>query len=48
MMMTMVTTTTMMTGGAAEMPDGVGDEFEAALERDKVEFGPLGVAVSPP
>jgi hypothetical protein len=36
-MMTMVAATT-MGGGAAEMPDGVGDEFEAPLERDEAKF----------
>jgi hypothetical protein len=36
------------TGGAAEMPDGVGDEFESPLERDLAEFNPLGVAAPPP
>jgi hypothetical protein len=35
-------------GGAAEMPDGVGDEFEAPLERGEAEFGSSGVAASPP
>jgi hypothetical protein len=36
----MTVTTTMTTGGAAAMPDGVGDEFEAPLKRAEVEFGP--------
>ena len=35
-------------GGTAKMLDGVGDKFEAPLERGKAEFGSLGVAVSPP
>jgi hypothetical protein len=48
MMMTMATTTMMMTGGAAKMPNGVGDEFETPLKRDVVEFGPSGVAAPPP
>ena len=30
------------------MPDGVGDKFKAPLERDEAEFGPSGVAASPP
>jgi hypothetical protein len=47
-MMTMVAMTTTTTGGTAKMPNGVGDKFEAPLERDKAEFGPLGVAASPP
>ncbi len=29
------------------MPDGVGDKFEASLERGEVEFGFLGVAAPP-
>jgi hypothetical protein len=41
--MMMMTTT----GGAAEFPDGVGNKFEAPLERDKTEFCPSGVAASP-
>ncbi len=44
----MTVTTTMTTGGAAEMPDGVGDEFEAPLKMAEAEFGPSGVAASPP
>jgi hypothetical protein len=35
-------------GGAAEMSDGVGDKFEAPLERDEAEFGSSGVVASPP
>jgi hypothetical protein len=34
-------------GGAAEMPDGVRDEFEAPLKRGEAKFGPSGVAASP-
>jgi hypothetical protein len=49
-------TTTMMTvaairttvGGGAEIPDGVGDKFEAPLKRDEAEFHPSGVTASPP
>ncbi len=26
-------------GGTPEMPDGVGDKFEAPLEKDKAKFG---------
>jgi hypothetical protein len=44
-----LTTTTMTTramagttGGAADMPDKVWDEFKALLERDEAEFAPLG------
>jgi hypothetical protein len=43
----MTVTTMMMTGGAVEMPHGVGDEFEAPLKRAEAEFGPSGVAASP-
>jgi hypothetical protein len=46
MMMTATTTTT--TGGATEMPDRVGDKFKAPLKQDEAEFGPSGVAASPP
>ncbi len=45
-MMTMAVMTTTI-GGAAEMPDGVGEEFEAPLERDEAKFGPSGVAAFP-
>ncbi len=44
----MMVTTTMMTGGATKMPDGVRNEFKASLKRAEVGFGPLGVAASPP
>ncbi len=47
-MMTTVATRTTPTGGAAEFPDGVGDKFETPLVRDEMEFGPSGVAASPP
>jgi hypothetical protein len=47
MMMTAATTATTTTVGTAEMPDRVRDEFESPLERDLVEFNPLGVAASP-
>jgi hypothetical protein len=40
-MMTMTAMTT-TTGGAAEMRDEVRDGFKALLERDEVEFAPLG------
>jgi hypothetical protein len=46
--MIMTVTTTMTSGGAAEMPDGVGDEFEAPLKRAEAEFGPSGAAAFPP
>jgi hypothetical protein len=32
----------------AQWADGVGDKFEAPLERDEAEFGPSGVLASPP
>jgi hypothetical protein len=48
MIMTAARTTTTTTEGAAEMPDGVGDEFESPLERDLAEFDPSGVAASLP
>jgi hypothetical protein len=48
MMTTEATTSMTTTGGAVEMPGGVGDEFESPLERDLAEFDPSGVAVSPP
>jgi hypothetical protein len=46
--MMMTVKMTMTTGGAAEMPDRVGDEFEAPLKRAEAEFGPSGVAAYPP
>ena len=36
------------TGGNAELTDRIWEKFKAFLERDKVKFGPLGVAASPP
>ncbi len=47
-MMTTAATTTTNTGDAAEMPDGVGEEFESPLKRDEAEFSPSGVVASPP
>jgi hypothetical protein len=38
----------MVTGGTAELPDGVWERSKALLERDEAEFGPSGVAASPP
>ncbi len=46
--MMMTVTTTMTTGGAAKMPDRVGDKFKAPLKRAEAEFGPSGVVASPP
>jgi hypothetical protein len=46
-MMTIAAMTT-TTGGAAELPDEVWEKFKALLERDEAEFGPSGVAASPP
>ncbi len=40
-MMTTAATRAKTTGGTAKMPDGVGEEFEAPLKRDKAKFGPF-------
>jgi hypothetical protein len=45
--MTVTVTTAMTTGGAKEMPNGVGDKFEALLKKAEAELSPLGVAASP-
>jgi hypothetical protein len=42
------TVLTTITRGAAELPNKVLEKFKALLERDKVEFSPSGVGVSPP